>query len=389
MAEVPGFSRFVPFAEVIEKNAYNLNIPRYIDSSEKEDLQSIEAHLYGGIPQDDIDNIPHFWNVFPNLKKEIFGEYTGRKGFYKLLIQKDDVHKTICENAEFLEYNKKVNKAFEEWKSFANPILTALKPSDSNKQIILQLSQEIISKFSKIELLDKYDVYQVLLAYWNETMNDDVLLIIQDESGYNLAKITDDIKEEPKESKKAKKDSAKEKKPKEPKVIGWEGRLIPKQVVLDAFFANEQKEIQQAEEKLSQTESELEEFIEENCTDGAEEDELSQEPEILKKVKAYETSIKTQKKKVAELKKTLDENCRKRYDTFTDEEIKDLLVNRKWYKTIEDGIQNLYITVANHLTKRIAELCERYEDTLPDLTAKLAEEEKQVAAHLEAMGFKL
>ena len=232
-------------------------------------------------------------------------------------------------------------------------------------------------------------MYQVLLAYWNETMNDDVLLIIQDESGYNLAKITDDIKEEPKESKKAKKDSAKEKKPKEPKVIGWEGRLIPKQVVLDAFFANEQKEIQQAEEKLSQTESELEEFIEENCTDGAEEDELSQEPEILKKVKAYETSIKTQKKKVAELKKTLDENCRKRYDTFTDEEIKDLLVNRKWYKTIEDGIQNLYITVANHLTKRIAELCERYEDTLPDLTAKLAEEEKQVAAHLEAMGFKL
>lgn len=276
-----------------------------------------------------------------------------------------------------------MNKAFEEWKSFANPILTELKPSDSNKQIILQLSQEIISKFSKLELLDKYDVYQVLLAYWNETMNDDVLLIIQDESGYNLAKITDDIKEEPKESKKTKKDSAKEKKPKEPKVIGWEGRLIPKQVVLDAFFESEQKEIEQAEESLSQIESELEEFIEENT----EEDELSQEPEILKKVKAYETSIKTQKKKVAELKKTLDENCRKCYDTFTDEEIKDLLVNRKWYKTIEDGIQNLYITVANHLTKRIAELCERYEDTLPDLTARLAEEEKQVAAHLEAMGF--
>lgn len=385
MTEVPGFSRFVPFTEIIGKNAYNLNIPRYIDSSEKEDLQSIEAHLYGGIPQEDIDNIPNFWNVFPNLKKQIFGEYEGRKGFYKLLINKDDVHKTICENAEFLEYNKKVNKAFEEWKSFANPILTNLKPADSNKQIILQLSQEIISKFSKIELLDKYDVYQVLLAYWNETMNDDVLLIIQDESGYNLAKITDDIKEEPKESKKAKKDSAKEKKPKEPKVIGWEGRLIPKQVVLDAFFANEQKEIQQAEEKLSQTESEFEEFIEENT----EEDELSQEPEILKKCKAYEASIKSQKKTIADLKKNLDENCRKRYDTFTDTEITDLLVNRKWYKTIDRGIQNLYVTVANHLTKRIVELYERYENTLPELTAKLAEEEKEVSAHLAQMGFKL
>lgn len=389
MTEVPGFSRFVPFAEIIEKNTYNLNIPRYIDSSEKEDLQSIEAHLYGGIPQEDIDNIPHFWNVFPNLKKEIFGEYTGRKGFYKLLIQKDDVHKTITENAEFLEYNKKVNKAFEEWKTFANPILTNLKPSDSNKEIILKLSEEILSKFTKLELLDKYDVYQVLLAYWNETMNDDVLLVIQDELGYKLAKVTDDIKEEPKESKKSKKDSSKEKKPKKPKVIGWEGRLIPKQIVLDAFFEVEQKAIEEAEERLSQTESEFEEFVEENCVDDAEDDELSQEPEILKKFKAYEASIKSQKKTIADLKKKLDENCRKRYDAFTDSEITGLLVNRKWYKTIDQGIQNLYVTVANHLTKRIVELYERYENTLPELTEKLVEEEKEVSAHLAQMGFKL
>ena len=383
MTEVSGFSRFVPFDEIINKNSYNLNIPRYIDSTEKEDLQSIEAHLYGGIPQDDIDNIPHFWNVFPNLKNQIFGEYS--KGFYKLLIQKDDVHKTISENIEFLEYNKKVNNTYNEWKKIANPVLTNLNSTDSNKEIILNLSEEILEKFSKLELLDKYDVYQVLLAYWNETMNDDVLLIIQDELGYNLAKITDDIKEEPKESKKAKKDSAKEKKPKEPKIIGWEGRLIPKQIVLDAFFALEQKEIEKAEEKLSQTESEFEEFIEENTED----DELLQEPEILKKAKSYESSIKAQKKKSIELKKSMDENCRKRYETFTEEEIKDLLVNRKWYKSIEDGIQNLYVTVANHLAKRIVELYERYENTLPELTAKLAEEEKEVAAHLEAMGFKL
>lgn len=413
MIEVSGFSRFVPFDEIINKNSYNLNIPRYIDSTEKEDLQSIEAHLYGGIPQDDIDNIPHFWNVFPNLKNQIFGEYS--KGFYKLLIQKDDVHKTITENAEFLEYNKKVNKAFEEWKTFANPILTNLKPTDSNKEIILNLSEEIIEKFSKLELLDKYDVYQVLLAYWNETMNDDVLLIIQDELGYNLAKITDDIKEEPKESKKAKKDSAKEKKPKEPKIIGWEGRLIPKQIVLDAFFVLEQKEIEKAEEKLSQTESEFEEFIENNSdengyfTDYMGDDEKIDSKKITSRVKLltkekktqneeykilnnyvdYESSIKSQKKHITELKKVLDDNCRNRYETFTDTEIKDLLVNRKWYKAIDDGIQNLYITVANHLTKRIVELYERYENTLSELNTKLAEEEKVVFGHLTQMGFKL
>lgn len=413
MIEVSGFSRFVPFDEIINKNSYNLNIPRYIDSTEKEDLQSIEAHLYGGIPQDDIDNIPHFWNVFPNLKNQIFGEYS--KGFYKLLIQKDDVHKTISENIEFLEYNKKVNNTYNEWKKIANPILTNLNSTDSNKEIILNLSEEILEKFSKLELLDKYDVYQVLLAYWNETMNDDVLLIIQDELGYNLAKITDDIKEEPKESKKAKKDSAKEKKPKEPKIIGWEGRLIPKQIVLDAFFALEQKEIEKAEEKLSQTESEFEEFIENNSdengyfTDYMGDDEKIDSKKITSRVKLltkekktqneeykflnnyvdYESSIKSQKKHITELKKVLDDNCRNRYETFTDAEIKDLLVNRKWYKAIDDGIQNLYITVANHLTKRIVELYERYENTLSELNTKLAEEEKAVFGHLTQMGFKL
>lgn len=413
MTEVSGFSRFVPFDEIINKNSYNLNIPRYIDSTEKEDLQSIEAHLYGGIPQDDIDNIPHFWNVFPNLKNQIFGEYS--KGFYKLLIQKDDVHKTISENIEFLEYNKKVNNTYNEWKKIANPVLTNLNSTDSNKEIILNLSEEILEKFSKLELLDKYDVYQVLLAYWNETMNDDVLLIIQDELGYNLAKITDDIKEEPKESKKAKKDSAKEKKPKEPKIIGWEGRLIPKQIVLDAFFALEQKEIEKAEEKLNQTESEFEEFIENNSdengyfTDYMGDDEKIDSKKITSRVKLltkekktqneeykilnnyvdYESSIKSQKKHITELKKVLDDNCRNRYETFTDAEVKDLLVNRKWYKAIDDGIQNLYVTVANHLTKRIVELYERYENTLSELNTKLAEEEKVVFGHLTQMGFKL
>ena len=413
MTEIPGFSRFVPFDDIINKNSYNLNIPRYIDSSEKEDIQSIDAHLYGGIPQEDIDNIPNFWEVFPNLKNQMFGYYS--KGFYKLLVNKDEVHKTVCENAEFLAYNKKVNQAFEQWKTYANPFLTNLKSTDSNKEIIFKLSENILEQFASLKLLDKYDVYQVLLSYWNETMNDDVLLVIQDELGYDLAKVTDDIFEEPKESKKKKKDSAKEEKKKEPKKIGWEGRLIPKQIVLDTFFTAEQKTIEEKEEQLSQTESQFEEFTESNSdeegylADYIADDEKIDSKKIASRVKVltkekkteteeyiilsqfteYEASIKAQKKTVADLKKTLDENCRQRYSTFTVDEVKDLLVNRKWYKTLDDGIQNLYITVANHLTKRIVELYERYENTMPELTTQLASLEEEVAKHLEEMGFKL
>ena len=413
MTEVPGFSRFVPFEEITGKNAYNLNIPRYIDSSEKEDIQNIEAHLYGGIPAADIDAIPNFWKVFPNLKTEVFAEF--KKGFYKLNVSKEEIRSAICNNNEFVDYNKKVSAAFSAWKTYADPLLKNLKSSDSNKTIIAHLSEAIIEKFRRLELLDKYDVYQVLLAYWNETMNDDVLLVIQDEDGYGIARITDDIKEEPKESKKAKKDSAKEKKPKEPKVIGWEGRIIPKQIVLDAFFADEQEDIAQKEEALSQTEIELEELVENSSEDegiladyigddekvdskkiaarakllAKEKKTESEEYKILARYVELESSIKLQKKTVSDLKKTLDENCRTRYATFTDEEIKDLLVNRKWYKTLADGIQNLYVTVANQLTRRITELYERYESTLPELTKELEAEEKLVAAHLKEMGFEV
>ena len=109
----------------------------------------------------------------------------------------------------------------------------------------------------------------------------------------------------------------------------------------------------------------------------------------MNQFREYEATIKAQKKTVADLKKTLDESCRQRYSTFTTDEIKDLLVNRKWYKTLDDGIQNLYITVANHLTKRIVELYERYENTMPELTTQLASLEEEVAKHLEEMGFKL
>ena len=113
------------------------------------------------------------------------------------------------------------------------------------------------------------------------------------------------------------------------------------------------------------------------------------EYKVLHQFTEYEASIKNQKKVITELKKTLDDNCRNRYASFTHEEILDLLVNRKWCKSIDDGIQNLYTTVANQLTKRIVELYERYENTMPELTAQLADLEKEVAGHLEQMGFKL
>jgi type I restriction enzyme M protein len=402
MHEIKGFSRFVPNDEIIVKNAYNLNIPRYISSEEKEDEQSIAAHLYGGIPQDDIDSIPEFWDVFPDLKKKLFKEYA--KGFLKLTVDRDAVHSAICGNAEFEAYNAKVTKTFEDWKVFAEPILTQLKQTDSNKKLIEQLSEKLVELYEPVVLLDKYDVYQVLLAYWNETMNDDVLLIIQDEKGYGVARETEDITEEIKNGKNKGKY----------KVVGWEGKLIPQKLVRDVFFAEEVSEIAAKENEVAQKEADRDEFVENNSDDDgylgdyADDDKKIDDKEVASRVKqlkkqndkpdsaeynvlstyvAYTDDIKNLNREISARKKKLDEKCRERYSKFTEQEIKDLLVHKKWYASLQDGIQNLYVTAATNFSKRIVELAERYENTLTELTQQEHDLECKVTAHLKKMGF--
>ena len=91
---------------------------------------------------------------------------------------------------------------------------------------------------------------------------------------------------------------------------------------------------------------------------------------------------------VKDLNKALDENCRARYETLTDEEILDLLVNKKWFNSIFSGISDLYAAISHHLTNRIIELADRYESTLPELTQDTTGYEAKVKSHLERMGFK-
>lgn len=111
----PKYARFVPNEEIKVKNNYNLNIPRYIDSSEPEDLQDIDAHLHGGIPAADVDSMEKYWTLFPNLKNKLFSPL--RDGYYKLNIKKDDVRSTIYSDEEFNAYADRIDMAFDAWKN--------------------------------------------------------------------------------------------------------------------------------------------------------------------------------------------------------------------------------------------------------------------------------
>jgi type I restriction enzyme M protein len=368
--EISGYSRFVPNDEIKNKNAYNLNIPRYIDGGSSEDLQSIDAHLNGGISNADLENLSLYWETFPKLRKKLFKPM--RKGFASLTVGNDEVRDTIYSDVEFSTYANKVEAAFENWKNRIDKKLREIKNSTKPKHLIAEIAEIIIEEFETITLVDKYDAFEVLLSYWNSVMADDVYLLV--EEGYKAIHDTENIT---KTTEKKKKDGTKETKK---TIIGWEGKLVPKNLVIEMFFTDEKKAIDEFETVISTAQTELDEFIE-NASEEDDEDEI-------------ENEIKKRKKEIAEknkilkgLKIALDTNAKLQYAKLTDAECLELLIERKWYAALISGIFTLYESINHRIADRVTELAERYEFTLPELESKTAKLERKVKSHLKAMGY--
>ncbi len=394
----PKYARFVPNDEIKIKNNYNLNITRYIDSTVPEDLQDIDAHLNGGIPAVDVDSMEKYWTLFPNLKNKLFSVM--REGYYKLNIPTDEVRNAIYNDEEFSDYTERIDDAFDTWKNQVDEGLKNIDDSVDVKQYIVELAEALLNSFDGIELIDKYDVYEVLLSYWQEIMGDDIYLVSVD--GYNAARTTENITGVYTSGKKKGQE----------KIVGWEGVLLPKSMIEKTFFAEERKKINEAQNIAEETQNRLDELTEEQTGDeGHLKDFLNDKDKVdakavsakikeLKKAKdngeefvilseyiKLSDTVSKQNKIVKELNAELEIKVKSQYSELTDEEILELLVNRKWYYTVFAGIKNLYVTASHNMANRIIELAERYEDTLPFLNAETDELEKRVTAHLERMGF--
>lgn len=161
--EIPKYSRMIPYSE-IEANEFNLNIPRYIDSSEPEDLQDISAHLSGGIPEKDINALESYWKVFPSLRTELFKE-NGRDGYMELKVNKDNVRETIYHHPEFTGFAERIKRAFDEWKADNWTKLNEINSGEHPKQFIEDISKRLLDIYDKMSLIDKYDVYQCLMNF--------------------------------------------------------------------------------------------------------------------------------------------------------------------------------------------------------------------------------
>ncbi|GHT65246.1 hypothetical protein AGMMS50239_24560 [Bacteroidia bacterium] len=402
---VPHYARFVENEE-IERNDYNLNIPRYIESEDTEVLQDIDAHLNGGLPAHDIAQFQNYWTACPNLQKALFIPHTKRMGYFLLHCETDNVRNTIRKNTDFIRQTENYNQHFAQWCRQIRPQLEVLTIGTKPKNLIKELGDSILAKFNNdTSLVNVYDVYGQLLDYWNEILQDDCYLIAAD--GWKAELYT------PQPAAKKGKDSsfkaAKEKKATTPDEIVCD--LLPVSIVIDEYFGEMKALIQTAEERLAENETQLSElqeeqadnyldpsnFADDKINDGNLKKRLkvlnkkadAEEIAVLEKYLSLKEDISETKRILKVLKYELLVKLTEKYPKLTTEEIKRLVIEKKWFAALFLRFDGEMQRISQNLNVGITSLTERYAETLPQIDASIANLESSVNSHLSKMGFSL
>jgi type I restriction enzyme M protein len=384
--EVPRYSRMVPLEE-IARNDYNLNLPRYIDSTAPEDLQDITGHLQGGIPERDINALDDYWQIMPSVRAMLLKPL--RPNYYTLQLPITQVKNAILEHEEFQAFTEKIKGLFDQWKEKNRPRMISFGKDQHPKALIETIAEDLLSVFQSAPLIDAYELYQHLMDYWVETMQDDCYLLSA--NGW-IAEPTQIIEKDKKGKLKNK---------------GWLCDLVPKQLVVARFFPSEQEAITSLEVQLETIKAQLAELEEEQsgedgflgALDKINKTEVSarlrkikDDPEAQDEITILQEWIKLNetesalKKQIKDASDALDKLAYEKYATLTEEEVKTLVVDDKWLTAISEGIKKELDRVSQSLTGRMRQLAERYATPLPQLVAEVQELSAKVAEHLRKMG---
>jgi type I restriction enzyme M protein len=411
-ADIPRYARMVPLAEIADpKNDFNLNLPRYIDSTEPEDLQDIDGHLRGGIPERDLDALGAYWTVLPTVRGILF-ESAGRPGYARPKLQLTEVKSAILGHAEFAAFQQKATKGFADWRKATTPRLTEFGKEGHPKALIETIAENLLDMFRQAPLLDAYDIYQHLMDYWAETMQDDAYLIAAD--GWVKSA-------QPREIVQVKNKDNKLTWPQPHDYLKGKRRfksdLVPAPILVARYFTAERDAIEALDIQLATLEQKLDEMREENSGEEgllAEviEGEGDKQKIVAKAVKgrlkeigkdplyadertaleAYSDLLEQQiqakaKRKAAQ--EDLDKKIDSKYSKLTEGEIKALVVNDKWMARLSAVVQGELDRVSETLTGRIRELAERYATPMPKLTEEVETLAARVEGHLKKMGASL
>ncbi len=399
------FSRLVPYDEIADKNEFNLNIPRYIDSSEPEDIHDLSAHLSGGIPTRDIDALQNYWAVFPSLRKTLF-KPSDRAGYADALVEARHIKATILGHAEFTAFKEKSLKRFESWKTAHQPRLNNIKIDDRPKQLIFELAESLLAQFADADLLSKYDIYQILMDYWFETMQDDVYMIAQE--GWQAANVVREIVPvKDKNGKSVYKEEHDFEFGKAKTKQRYKSDILPPALVIACYFSENQQTLDELQSKYEAATQALESYVEENSgDDGLIEEAKNDKGKVSKKTITDRIKAASDADEITALKKCLalinDESKAKsavkaakdeldilvfkKIPTIPEDELKKLIINDKWFASVEVKIVEEIERMTQALANRVKTLEERYAETLPSLSKDVEIYSKLVEGHLKKMG---
>ena len=385
--EIPKYSRMVSVEEM-EKNEFNLNLPRYIDSQQAEDLQDIEGHLRGGIPVRDVDALGSYWKVCPKIRDVLFK--ANRSGYVDLAVEKSAIKFAIYHHPEFAAFIAGMNTHFAAWRDKSAKTLKALRPGCHPKEVVARLSEDLLAHYADKPLIDPYDIYQHLMDYWAQTMQDDCYLIAADGWKAETYRIIQTDKKGKEKDK------------------GWTCDLVPKALVVARYYAKEQAAVDQIAAELESVTARLAELEEEH---GGEDGIFSELDKVNKltvaaRLKEIESDKDAKdeaavlndwlklsgeedhlKKRLKDAEADLDAKALAKYPKLTEAEIKSLVVDDKWLAAINAAIHDEMDRISQALTQRVKEFAERYQTPLPQMVSCVGNLEEKVNGHLKRMGF--
>ncbi|MBH0300148.1 type I restriction-modification system subunit M [Helicobacter pylori] len=394
--EIPYYSKMVSLEE-ISANDYNLNIPRYIaakQESEKDLFALTNGHKASYLPKNEIKAYAPYFRVFKELKNTLFKK-SDKEGYYALKTECENIKELITQSSEFQTFHASVLDAFDRLELFET--FNDLEPGFNPKTLIESVCQKVLKEFEKIEILDKYGVYQLFKDYYNEVLQDDWFLI-----SFNGFESTKNLRELNPLKDKNKKANYLE----EPDFViqktYYKSDLIPKNLIKQRFFEKETKELEELENALNEKEALLDEFIEEHSNEEGLFDGLKINESVLKKELKNATDLEDKqilktalewleaKNKALKMKnkayEELELKAFHQYKNLEINEIKDLIIQDKWLKSLKNALENKIQKRINAFISALNEIISSYSNSLLELDKEVKESESKVLEHLKDLG---
>ena len=384
---VDKFSRVVE-REEIRENEYNLNIPRYVDSSEAIESWDIHASIAGGVPDSEIEMLRDYWAVFPELRKDLF--ISDSTPYSKLAVKEEEIEDFIISHNDVQRYTELFNKNFS---MFRNYLITELisKLKENNISVTEEeISNEIFHGLENVPLIDRYEAYQILDDVWTDIEGD---LEIIEQDGFDAAKCVDP-------NMVFKKKGGAEEEVQE----GWKGRILPFELVQKKKLTYELNELKRKENRAAEIPAIYEEKLENLSEEDKEsafvnEDktafvwqevkkaikEKDAEPEvidILKEVQSLNDEEKELKKQIKAEREKLHIKTKETIESLSDAEVLELLEN-KWIDPLICNITGLPIKAANDLVSEVKRLANKYSLTLSGIEAEIIQVEEELSSMLD------